>query len=200
MLLQMQNKLKLLILSAMILLCGSNMFSQTNLAGRTYYNANIMADEMDKIMKEIDQKVPQAKAKAYAKFEQKKGRQPTEKEKAVLEKELNEAVAQARALKKGMTTKITVEFKTDKEAVMDADVKISDDALKAAGIGWLKRKAMKAALAIAPSKSKCTYIVKNNLIILDDGKEKDTLTISADGKYLYGKFDKKTGFKLTRTK
>lgn len=67
-------------------------------------------------------------------------------------------------------------------------------------MGWLKRKAIKAALAIAPSKSTCTYLVKDNQIILDDDGEKDTLTISADGKYLYGKFDKKTGFKLTRTK
>lgn len=196
----MKNKLKLQIFSAMFLLCGSNMFAQTNMTGRTYYNANIMADEMNKIMQEIDQKVPQAKAKAYAKFEQKKGRKPTEKEKAALEKELNEAVTQARALKKGVTTAVTIEFKTEKEAVMNADMKVSDEAMKAAGISWIKRKAMKAALAVAPSKSKCTYIVKNNLIILDDSGEKDTLTISADGKYLYGKFDKKTSFKLTRTK
>ena len=184
----------------MILLCGSNMFAQTNLAGRTYYNANIMADEMNKMMQEIDQKVSQAKANGYAKFEQKKGRKPTEKEKAVLEKEINEAVAQARALKKGMTIAITIDFKTERDAVMNADTKISDEAMKAAGVGWLKRKAMKAALALAPSNSKCTYIVKKNQIILDEGGEKDTLTISADGKYLYGKYDKKTSFKLTRKK
>ena len=196
----MINQLKMQILSAMILLCGSNMFAQTNLAGRTYYNANIMADEMNKMMQEIDQKVSQAKAKGYAKFEQKKGRKPTEKEKAVLEKEINEAVAQARALKKGMTIAITIDFKTERDAVMNADTKISDEAMKAAGISWLKRKAMKAALAVAPSNSKCTYIVKKNQIILDEGGEKDTLTISADGKYLYGKYDKKTSFKLTRTK
>ena len=196
----MINTLKLHFLSAMILLCGSNMFAQTNLAGRTYHNANIMADEMNKMMQEIDQKVSQAKAKGYAKFEQKKGRKPTEKEKAVLEKEINEAVAQARELKKGMTIAITIDFKTERDAVMNADTKISDEAMKAAGIGWLKRKAMKAALAVAPSNSKCTYIVKKNQIILDEGGEKDTLTISADGKYLYGKYDKKTSFKLTRTK
>lgn len=40
-----------------------------------------------------------------------------------MEKELNEAVAKARAVKKGMTTAVSVEFKTDKEAVMNADVK-----------------------------------------------------------------------------
>ena len=101
---------------------------------------------------------------------------------------------------KGMTTAITVEFKTEKNAVMKADVKISDDAMKAAGIGWLKRKAMKAALAVAPSSSKATYVVKGDLIILDDGEEKDTLRLSSDGKFLSGKFEKDVNFKLTRTK
>ena len=79
-------------------------------------------------------------------------------------------------------------------------MKISDDAMKAAGIGWLKRKAMKAALAVAPSSNKATYVMKGDLIILDDGEEKDTLRLSSDGKFLYGKFEKDVNFKLTRTK
>jgi hypothetical protein len=171
-----------------------------NLTGRTYYNANILAGEMDKKIKEVEQKIPQIKAEGYAKFEKKNGRQPTAAEKAKLEKEVNEAVAQAKALAKGMTTAITVEFKTAKDAVMKADIKISEDALKAAGIGWLKRKALKAALAVAPSSDKVTYVVKGDLIIVDDGEEKDTLRMSSDGKYLYGKFEKDVNFKLTRTK
>jgi len=40
-------------------------------------------------------------------------------------------------------------------------------------------------------------LVKDNLIICSDGSDKDTLTISEDGKYLYGKMDEKTKFKLT---
>jgi hypothetical protein len=171
-----------------------------NLTGRTYYNANILAGEMDKKIKEVEQKIPQIKAEGYAKFEKKNGRKPTAAEKAKLEKEVNEAVAQAKALAKGMTTAITVEFKTTKDAVMKADIKISEDALKAAGIGWLKRKAMKAALAIAPTSDKVTYVVKGDLIIVDDGEEKDTLRLSSDGRYLYGKFEKDVNFKLTRTR
>lgn len=171
-----------------------------NLTGRTYYNANILAGEMDKKIKEVEQKIPQIKAEGYAKFEKKNGRQPTAAEKAKLEKEVNEAVAQAKALAKGMTTAITVEFKTAKDAVMKADIKISEDALKAAGIGWLKRKALKAALAVAPSSDKVTYVVKGDLIIVDDGEEKDTLRLSSDGRYLYGKFEKDVNFKLTRTR
>ena len=171
-----------------------------SLIGRTYYNANILAGELDKKMKEVDQKIPEIKAKKYAEFEKEKGRKPTAAEKAKLDKEVSDAVAQARALVKGVTTAITVEFKTAKDAVMKADMKISDDAMKAAGIGWLKRKAMKAALAVAPSSSKATYVVKGDLIILNDGKEKDTLRLSSDGKYLYGKYEKDINFKLTRTK
>ena len=105
-----------------------------------------------------------------------------------------------------MKTSITVDFKTEDKAVMKMDVSISEDALKAAGIGWAKRKLMKAALAIAPSSEKATYQVKDNLVIMksSDG-ELDTLRLSSDGKYLYGTMDegkgkKPTKFTLTRTK
>ena len=191
------NRMLILVVVAMMTVMTVNAQS---LAGRTYHNANILAGELNKKLKEVDQKIPEIKAKGYAEFEKKNGRKPTEAEKAKLEKEINEKVAQAKAVAKGMTTAITVEFKTEKNAVMKADVKISDDAMKAAGIGWLKRKAMKAALAVAPSSSKATYVVKGDLIILDDGEEKDTLRLSSDGKYLYGKFEKDVNFKLTRTK
>ena len=42
------------------------------------------------------------------------------------------------------------------------------------------------------------YTVQGHLIICSDGTDKDTLTLSDDGKYLYGKMDDKTKFKLTR--
>ena len=191
------NRMLILVVVAMMTMMTVN---AQDLAGRIYYNANILAGELNKKLKEVDQKIPEIKAQGYAKFEKKNGRQPTAAEKAKLEKELNETVAQAKAVAKGMTTAITVEFKTEKNAVMKADVKISDDAMTDAGIGWLKRKAMKAALAVAPSSSKATYVVKGDLIILDDGEEKDTLRLSSDGKFLYGKFEKDVNFKLTRTK
>ena len=73
--------------------------------------------------------------------------------------------------------------------------------LKAAGYGWLKRKAMKAALAVAPSSQKGTYIVKDNMVIMaDKDNEKDTMFISQDGKVLTIKEEKGKIFKLTRTK
>ena len=191
------NRMLILAVVAMMTMMTVNAQS---LAGRTYYNANILAGELNKKLKEVDQKIPEIRAEKYAKFEKEKGRKPTTAEKVKFDKEVDDAIAQAKALAKGASTAITVEFKTEKNAVMKADMKVSDDAMKAAGIGWLKRKAMKAALAVAPSSSKVTYVVKGDLIILDDGEEKDTLRLSSDGKNLYGKFEKDVSFKLTRTK
>lgn len=191
------KRMLILVVVAMMTMMTVNAQS---LAGRTYYNANILAGEMNKKMKEVDQKIPEIRAEKYAKFEKEKGHKPTAAEKAKLDKEVDDAIAQAKALAKGASTAITIEFKTEKDAVMKADMKISEDAMKAAGIGWLKRKALKASLAVAPSSNKATYVVKGDLIILNDGKEKDTLRLSSDGKYLYGKYEKDVNFKLTRTK
>lgn len=191
---------KILLMAAAIMMTAMSAMGQTNLVGRTYYNANIMAEEFDKVVKNADKEIEKAKAEAIAKFEKQKGRKPNEAEMAEMEKKLEEARAMMEAIRKGMVTAITVEFKTEKDVVMKADMKISDEALKTAGIGWAKRKLMKVAMAAAPSSSKATYTLKDNLVILKEDNELDTLRLSDDGKYLYGKFDKKTSFKLTRTK
>jgi len=183
------------------LCCGVSAYAQNDFVGRVYENKNILADEMNKAMKDADTDLAKARTEALAKAEKKKGRKLTAEEEAELDKQLAEARKMLDAMKKGMSTKVGVEFKSATDLVMRMDMKISDEALKAAGISWVKRKAMKAALAIAPKSQKATYVVNGNMIICDDGsKEKDTLTVSADGKYLYGKMDEKTKFRLTRTK
>ena len=123
------NRMLILVVVAMMTMMTVNAQS---LAGRTYYNANILAGEMNKKLKEVDQKLPEIRAEKYAKFEKEKGHKPTAAEKAKLDK--------------------------------------------------------------------ATYVVKGDLIILNDGEEKDTLRLSSDGKYLSGKFEKDINFKLTRTK
>jgi hypothetical protein len=133
--------------------------------------------------------------------EKKKGRKLTAEETAKIDKELKEKKDQILAVKKGMKTALTIEFLDDKKMVLKPDIKVDDAALKAAGMGWLKRKALKAAIALAPSSEKATYVVKGNMVIMTDkDNEKDTMTISNDGKYLFGRFDGETNFKLTRTK
>ena len=180
--------------------------AQTNLVGRTYYNANILANEMNKLKSEMDQKLDSIRIRAYSKAKDKKGRELTTEEKAEVEKQIQEAQNMMIAIQKGMKTAITVDFKTEEKVVMKVDMSISDDAMKAAGIGWMKRKAMKAALALAPSSEKATYQVKGDLVILKDSDgELDTLYLSPDGKKLSGILDngkdkKPTKFTLTRTK
>lgn len=175
--------------------------AQTSLAGRTYHNPNIMADIMNEATKDLDKKVAEARAKGIADAEKKKGRKLTADEIAKLDEEIKKKMDMLEAVKKGMKMAVTVEFKDQKNLVMKQDTKISDAALKAAGIGWLKRKALKAALAIAPSSQKGTYVIKDNMVIMTDkDKEKDTMYVSEDGKYLTGQLEKKKSFKLTRTK
>ena len=193
-----------LTLLAMLLLSGLlTANAQTNMAGRTYHNPNIIADMMNDATKDLDKKVAEARTKGIAEAEKKKGRKLTDEEIAKLDAEIKKKMAELEAMKKGMKLAITIEFKDDKNLVMKQDTKISDEALKAAGYGWLKRKAMKAALAVMPKSHKGTYVVKGNMIIMTDKEDndKDTLNLSQDGKYITGKLDKKDRpFKLIRTK
>jgi hypothetical protein len=156
---------------------------------------------MNEATKDLDKKVAEARTKGIAEAEKKKGRKLTTEEIAKLDAEIKKKMDMLEAVKKGMKMAVTVEFKDQKNIVMKQDMKISDDALKAAGIGWFKRKALKAALAVAPSSEKGTYIVKDNMVIMTDkDNEKDTMFISQDGKYLSGQLEKGKSFKLTRTK
>lgn len=185
----------------MMMIGTSSVNAQSSLAGRTYHHSNIMADAMNAATRDLDKKLPEARKKAIAAGEKKKGRKLTAEEVAKIDKEFKEKKEQIVAMKKGIKTAMTIEFIDDKKMVIRPDVKMDDAALKAAGMGWLKRKALKAALAVAPKSEKGTYIVKGNMVIMTDSdNDKDTMTISEDGKYLSGKFDEKTTYKLTRTK
>ena len=175
----------------------SPLLAQTDLKGRIYHNPNIMADAMKK---EIDNSWTEAKSQAIAKIEKEKGRKMTDEEKAKFNKKEPEARKKMNEIMNGMRIGITVEFKSDKQAVMKLDMKMNDEVMKQTGIGWVKRKAMQAAIAVLPSSEKVEYVVKDNLVIFDPDDEPDTLRLSDDGKFIFGKFEKKTDFKLTRTK
>jgi sugar-specific transcriptional regulator TrmB len=189
----------LVLTSIMMLFMVISAFGQTNLTGRIYYNANIMKGQFDDQLKELDKEIATKKAEAIAKSEKKLGRKLTAAEQAKLNNEIDKAMKQAKSMMDGMKTAVTLEFKTATQVVMKMDMKIDDNAMKAAGVPWLKRKAMKAALAIAPSSEKETYVVKGNKIIIGTGKDQDVMTLSADGKTITGEMDGKK-FTLTRTK
>ena len=173
--------------------------AQQSLVGRVYYNANILAGELTEAFKDADKELAKAKAEAIEKGEKKLGRKLNQQELAELDKKVKESQDMMNAMKKGMKTAVTVTFKTDKDLVMNADMKIDDNVMKAAGIGWAKRKMMKLAMAVMPAQ-KGKYVVKGNTIYIDEGGgERDTMWLSNDGKQLYGKLDKKK-FTLNRTK
>ena len=172
--------------------------AQTSLVGRVYYHPNIMADEMKAHEKKVQAKLDEAIREEIEKAEKKKGRPLTAEEKAQTKKEVEEASKRAILVMKSTKTSVTATFKSDKEMEMQMKFQMDDETLKNAGVSWAKRKAIKAAIALLPSKEKMQYTVQGNLIICSDGTDKDTLTISDDGKYLYGKMDDKTKFKLTR--
>ena len=157
-----------------------------------------MADEMKAHEKKVQAKLDEAIREEIEKAEKKKGRPLTAEEKAQTKKEVEEASKRAILVMKSTKTSVTATFKSDKEMEMQMKFQMDDETLKNAGVSWAKRKAIKAAIAILPSKEKMQYTVQGNLIICSDGTDKDTLTISDDGKYLYGKMDDKTKFKLTR--
>ena len=187
------------IILLLLMSVGLTVHAQTNLAGREYYNANILADQMRELSKETDNKLEEMKAKAFEKAREKKKRDLTAAEKAEVEKKVEEGRKMIQAMEKGMKTAVTVTFKDDKNAVVKIDMKIDDAVMKAAGIGWAKRKMMQAAIALMPSQ-KGKYRLSGNMVIIEDDEEPDTMFLSDDGKYLTGKLDEKKPFKLTRTK
>ncbi len=183
----------------LLLLATVGAQAQTSLVGRVYHHPNILTDELNKLTADANKDMKKDVDKAIKKAEEKKGRKLTAEELAELNKKVEEAQKMLKALKEGMKTAVTITFKDEKTMVMKADMKIDDEVMKKAGIPWAKRKMMKVAMAVAPSE-KASYERKGNLIIVKDDKEVDTLRLSDDGKYLSGKMDKDTPFRLTLIK
>ena len=184
---------------ALLLLAAVGAQAQTSLVGRVYHHPNILTDELNKLTADANKDMKKDVDKAIKKAEEQKGRKLTAEELAELNKKVEEAQKMMKALKDGMKTAVTITFKDEKTMVMKADMKIDDEVMKKAGIPWAKRKMMKVAMAVAPSE-KASYERKGNLIIVRDDKEVDTLRLSDDGKYLSGKMDKDTPFRLTLIK
>lgn len=188
-----------MIIPLLLLFASLSAQAQTNMVGRVYHNPNILAGKMKELSQKADKEFDEVKNEAIKKEEEKKKRKLTDKEIAQVEEKVKEGQQMLKAMEQGMKTAITITFKDEKTAIMKMDMKINDKTMKAAGIGWAKRKVIQAACAATPSE-KSKYTVKGNMIIMDDGEGKDTLTLSEDGKYLSGQMDADTPFKLTRTK
>ncbi len=192
--------MKKFLVMAIVAMIALSAEAQTSLVGREYHNPNIMSD----IYKDIDRQVADMKAKALMKMEKKKGRKLTEAEMKEFNEKIGKEESKLRAMKNGTSMAMTVTFKNDKTAVVKAKIKMTDEAMKAADIGWLKRKALKAAMAVMPA-ADMPYIIKGNMVILQDEEGNDTLYISADRNSLSGiyrgkKKSENIHYNLARTK
>ena len=188
---KMKKNLIMGVLAAGLLLCGSlHSSAQTSLVGRVYQNLNIMDDIMSTALKEANTKSDSVRKEAIAKKEKELGRKMKAEELAELDKELKDAMEKAKVASKAVKTAITFTFQDETNAVMNMKMSIDEEALKLIGVSWAKRKAMKAALAIAPENQKCTYVREGNMIITSNDKDKDTLMLSDDGTKLYGAMEK----------
>ena len=191
---------KLLVFIAVAMMTALGADAQTSLVGREYHNPNIMSD----MYKDVERQIADMKVKALEKAEKKKGRKLTEDELKKFNEAIEKEVTKLRTMKNGTSISMTVTFKNDKTAVVKSKVKITDEAMKAADIGWLKRKALKAAMAVMPA-ADMPYIIKGNMVILQDEEENDTLYISADRNSLSGiyrgkKKSENIHYNLARTK
>lgn len=176
----------------MAMACHIN--AQGNLTGQSFSNPNIFASALGK----MDSAITNQRAKAISNAEKKKGRKLTSEEMAKVDKTIAEARKKAAALKDGISMGITVTFLSDTELKMHNDIRVNDEALKATGMGWLKRKALKASLSVMPKTMKENYIRKGQLIIISPDDDPDTLRLSTDGSQMTGRFDKTTVFTLHR--
>ena len=171
--------------------------TQMNLVGREYHCDNMLTGK-------FKDAVVEAKEKAIKEKEKQKGRKLSDAEQKELDSEIKQNQAELNAIKEGTKMSMTFYFKNATEMKLTAKMSMSDKAMKAAGIGWLKRKAMKAAMAMMPAMD-AKYTIKGHLLTYtDEDGERDTLRISPDGKYIYGilrdKDKKEYKYTLTRTK
>lgn len=169
--------------------------AQPGLTGRIYDNPNIMAQMLDQA--QIEQRLDSVRTDAVEKFISENGRRPDAAEMQKIDLQIDEARQQLELMRKAMETGITVEFTSDAEYVVNIRMRMDEEALKAAGIPWVKRKAMKAAISMmSDKKEKVKYFRKDDMIITKDA-EPDTLYLSGDGKQLVGRHGK-SNFTLTQ--
>ena len=191
--------MKYVIISSLLLVvCSVATFGQGGLKGRVYYSGDIIAEKLDAAVKEIEQNRPQLRAEAICKLEEKKGRKLNAAEMGAIDSELDEKLEKAKLKRASTSMSLTITFTRDNELAMKPNEKIDDEVLKQAGLNWIKRKSLMVTSMMTTKSNKVTFFRKGNQIITK-AETPDTLQISEDGKFIYGKFDG-IPFMLTRTK
>ena len=195
--------MKRYLLAVIAMMATMSVCAQTNLTGRVYHHPNIMASMFaGKI--DVDKKVAEARKKRVQKAEKEKGRKLTQAETAEIDKEIaqkkSEIEQKVKELENAVVLSMTIEFTSATDAVIRMKSKVDEEILKKFDIGWLQRNALKMSVSSAPELQKVKYEVQDNKVIIIDEKDRDTLTLSADGKTLSGIHGKDTKYTLKRTK
>lgn len=145
------------------LMIAASIEAQTSLAGRVYYNGNLMEKELSEVKKET--KGLEKEAKTAEEKEEVKGVQAI----------LNAVVA-----------KMTVKFIDDKTVELSIDAKFDEEKAKQGGASWLMRKMVKMKMGKS-EKGQTTYTVNGRKVIINSVKKKGktkTYELSEDGKTL----------------
>jgi hypothetical protein len=163
---------KLLFVFAILLSSFLKVSAQGSLAGRVYYNSNIMEKELKDYKKE---------SKDLSKEAQ------TQEEK--------EQVKGLDAVMDAIVSKMTVKFIDDKTAEMSIDVKFDEQKAKDGGASWMMRKMVKLKLGKGMSeKGQVAYTVNGRKVTIKSLKKKGKdkfLELSEDGKTLLLDMDKR---------
>ncbi|MBR0036294.1 MAG: energy transducer TonB [Bacteroidales bacterium] len=102
-------------------------------------------------------------------------------------------------VKKAIIARVNVNFKTENKLVLTKFFSVDETPLKEAGWDSQTRKSFKNRMPHSHSKEKFTYKVVGSRILLENSNKRDTLRISSDGRFLYGKINN-LEYKLTRIK
>lgn len=151
-----------------VIICATLMslgaYAQQSLAGRVYYNGNLMEKELSQTKKEM------ANLSKEAESEEEK-----------------EEVKGMDAILNAVVSKMTLTFIDDKTAEIHIEAKFDEDKAKKEGASWMMRKLVKMKIGKGRSeKGKTSYTVNGRKVLVKASKKKETRTfdLSEDGKTL----------------
>lgn len=174
-----------MVVVAVVSVAAGDVYAQTNLAGQIFANSNIGFNINE--LTGVDTMIATKRDSLINVKEKELGRKLTSQETAQMDEKIEEGKKIIAAFQKAVRMGITISFKSATEIEMKMDTRIDDKPLKAAGVSWFQRNAMKAAFKIMPKSIKEKYIRKGNLIIFSPNSDPDTLRLSGDGRQLTSK-------------
>jgi len=188
-----------LLIGLLLLLTAVTASAQENLVGRVYHSPNILDGQMSELA-DGARVMREARRETYAKSTEKKGSKLTPGDRVQIELRFRDGLARMDAMSRGLQVAVSLTFRSAGRLLVEADYRVDDEALEAAGYDEKKRQAVRAALARRPKKTKASYRREGRLVIVSYGSACDTLRLSPDGQRLQGRLRGKLDVTLQRTR